>query len=222
MLRNMEILLVRHGESTANAEGRLQGRKDFPLSELGRRQARAVASWLGRQGGSPALILSSPLMRARQTAEIIAAEISTPLEFDPLLVEVGMGALEGLTREELAERHPAYLQRPLEERGHFAAFGGESYEELQGRVRHARESIESRFRESDDRIVLVGHGGFNYQLLKQLICEPTPRICIVKMGNCSSTLVSIRERSGRYIGELVWHLPVELVGGTASAKSGVL
>jgi hypothetical protein len=67
-------------------------------------------------------------------------------------------------------------------------------------------------------VLCVGHGGLNFQLLKQLICEPVPRVCIVRMGNCSATLVRFRERRGTFMGEIVWHVPVELMG--ASSREG--
>ena len=62
-------------------------------------------------------------------------------------------------------------------------------------------------------MLLVGHGGINFQLLKLMICEPVPRVCIVRMGNCSATLVRLRQRRDRYIGEVAWHVPIELMGG---------
>jgi broad specificity phosphatase PhoE len=68
-------------------------------------------------------------------------------------------------------------------------------------------------------VLIVGHGGINFQLLKLLICEPVPRVCILRMGNCGVTLVRMRERRGRYLGELVWHVPLELMG--AAAGEGV-
>ena len=56
-------------------------------------------------------------------------------------------------------------------------------------------------------------GGFNFQLLKRLVCRPVPRTCIVRMGNCSATLVRLRDVRGTFMGELIWHVPVELMGG---------
>ena len=105
--------------------------------------------------------------------------------------------------------------KPLHELGDFAEFGGESYENVQTRVRAFYAKLEAEHRASADRVAIVGHGGFNYQLLKMLVCEPVPRVCIVRMGNCSATLVRLRERRGTYRGELVWHVPVELMGGAS-------
>ena len=68
---------------------------------------------------------------------------------------------------------------------------------------------------AEGRVLLVGHGGFHYQLAKTLLCEPVPRVCILKMGNCTVSLLRLRERRGLYLGELVFHVPVELMGGTS-------
>ena len=130
--------------------------------------------------------------------------------------EIHAGALEGLTFEDITGRYPRYADRKITELGDFAEFGGEGYETVQARAKSVCANGSRReHRASGDRVVLVGHGGFNYQLLKMLVCEPVPRVNIVRMGNCSATLVRMRERRGTYMGELVWHVPVELMGGTS-------
>lgn len=101
-----QLLLIRHGESTWNAEGRWQGRQDPPLSQLGIRQARAAASVLG----SFDLIAASTLQRAFTTAGIVADELGVgPVVGDVDLVERFAGVWEGLTRGEIEERWPGYL-----------------------------------------------------------------------------------------------------------------
>jgi probable phosphoglycerate mutase len=212
----VEILLVRHGESVGNAEDRMQGRSDFPLSEAGRRQARRLGAWLAERALSWKRLYASPLRRAEETARLVHEAAGGPLpETEASLAELGAGALEGLTYAEIADRYPSYAGRAITELGDFEEFGGESYLAVQERVKALRERLEARHRGGSERVLLVGHGGFNYQLLKQLVCEPVPRVCIVKMGNCSVTLVRLRERRGSYIGELVFHVPVELMGAAA-------
>ena len=142
--------------------------------------------------------------------ERIAGLQSADLESD--LAEIRAGTLEGLTREQMLERFPSFLERPVTDLGDFSEFGGESYEEVQLRARRLLHKLERLYRDPPQRVLLVGHGGMNFQLLKILICEPVPRVCILRMGNCSATLVRMRERRGRYLGELVWHIPVELMG----------
>jgi broad specificity phosphatase PhoE len=209
----MDVLLVRHAESEGNLERRMQGHLDLHLSETGRVQARALGAWLLRSQIRWDTALTSPLARARQTAEIIAQTTrSTAPAPDPDLAEIRAGRLEGLTREQMLEQFPSFLERPVTDLGDFSEFGGESYDDVQARARRLIDKIERRYREPPQCVLLVGHGGMNFQILKILICEPVPRVCILRMGNCTATLVRMRERRGRYLGEVVWHVPVELMG----------
>jgi broad specificity phosphatase PhoE len=212
----VEILLVRHGESIGNAEDRMQGRSDFALTENGRAQARRLGSWLSERELRWDRLYASPLLRAAETARLVHAAAGGPApEPEAALVELRAGALEGLTFEEIGATFPSYATRAVTELGDFEEYGGESYAAVQARATELRERLEARHRAGAERVLLVGHGGFNYQLLKQLVCEPVPRVCIVKMGNCSATLVRLRERRGTFIGELVFHVPVELMGASA-------
>ena len=92
-----KFILLRHGESVGNAEGRIQGLTDFPLTEVGRQQAHALASrWLTEQKTFD-MVLSSPLMRCRETAEIIADAMNLTVEYDEIWVERDYGKFSGLT-----------------------------------------------------------------------------------------------------------------------------
>lgn len=210
----MEIMLVRHGESEGNAQGRMQGRLDYPLSALGREQAALAARFIAGTGLTFAAAYTSPLKRASQTAAIVAEHGVLPAAVvDEDLPEIGAGELEGLNEAEIRERFPPFMQRPLSETGSFAEYGGESYDDVQARVSRVLARLEARHREANERVLLFGHGGFHYQLTKALLCEPIPRVCIVKFGNCTVSLLRLRERRGLYLGELVFHVPVELMGG---------
>jgi broad specificity phosphatase PhoE len=100
------LLLVRHGQSTWNADGRWQGQEDPPLSTVGVRQARLAAESLGTFD----VIASSPLERALTTATIIADASGTgPVLVDADLVERHAGGFQGLTRAEIEERYPGFL-----------------------------------------------------------------------------------------------------------------
>jgi probable phosphoglycerate mutase len=195
----------------------MQGSTDLPLTERGRRQAQALAAWLRGRGLAFEATYASPLLRAWETAEILSGAGSVPDPVaEPLLAEVHAGALEGVTFTDIAERFPSYMARGIGGIGDFEEFGGESYDLVQARAAEVRRRLETRHRESEGRVVCVGHGGLNFQLLKLCICDPVPRVCIVKMGNCSATLVRFRLRRGSYLGEIAWHVPVELMGGDAS------
>src|SRR5690348_14779444 len=97
----MHILLVRHGETPWNREGRYQGRTDVPLSEVGEAQAAALGARLARV--PLAVAVASPLSRARRTAEAVLAGRSpaTTLELDPGLLEISHGGWEGKLASEV-------------------------------------------------------------------------------------------------------------------------
>jgi broad specificity phosphatase PhoE len=215
----MEIMLLRHGESEGNAQGRMQGRRDYPLSALGREQATRAGAFIASSGLSFTAAYCSPLKRAFETAAIVAAcGVRPEPEVDADLPEIGAGSIEGLNEAEIRDAHPQFMERPLSHTGDFGDFGGETYDDVQARVSRLRTRLEARHRAAEARVLLVGHGGFHYQLTKALLCEPVPRVCILKFGNCTVSLIRMRERRGLYIGELVFHLPVELMGGPASGE----
>ena len=101
-----EITLLRHGESTGNLEGRVQGRSDYPLTKRGLQQAKALARHWQAEKVSFDKIISSPSQRARKTAEIIAESLSLPVELDPAWMERGFGEWEGLVLEEILQIKP--------------------------------------------------------------------------------------------------------------------
>jgi broad specificity phosphatase PhoE len=217
----MELLIVRHGESVANAEGRMQGRRDYPLSELGRRQAELLARFLVGTGMQFDAAYTSPLTRARSTSLAITTALGmAEAELEPELSELHAGSLQGLTRDEIAAQFPSFMQRGLNGLGDFAEYGGESYEQVQTRVQGLMARWYERHLKDKHRVLAVGHGGTSFQLLKVLICEPVPRVMSVKFGNCTATLVRVRERRGQFLGELMFHLPVELLG--ASSGEGLV
>jgi broad specificity phosphatase PhoE len=96
------ITFLRHGESVGNAEDRFQGHSDFPLTVKGRAQAQALAERWQVDGITFDRCIASPLLRARQTAEIISHVLGVPLELDPDWMEINNGLLAGLTPEEAA------------------------------------------------------------------------------------------------------------------------
>lgn len=137
------ICLIRHGVTDWNMEGRFQGRMDIPLNESGRRQAREASEAI--RGSDWDIVVSSPLARAYQTAEIVAkavgiSEIHTYEQF----AERDLGVASGHLYEEMDARYPG------------GAFPGlESLDDLQKRVMHGFERTISRF--PDKRIIIVAH-----------------------------------------------------------------
>ncbi len=116
----MKIVLVRHGETAWNAEGRLQGREDVPLNKTGRLQAKAAGKALSCYpfSGRGPVIISSPLQRAEETARLIAGELPVveKLLEDAVLLERDYGAGAGRTRQELGVLYPQSNFPGLEDR----------------------------------------------------------------------------------------------------------
>ena len=164
-----ELLLVRHGESTANAKGIWQGQMEFPLSERGRAQASLAGHGLSRQPFEG--LYSSPLSRAFETAEIIRDRTGFAGEVVPVegLSERNGGILEGHTWDEQERRNPElarkFLAIPEEER--WALVGAETDEEVIARFEEALSSIRA-LHPGGARIVVVSHGGVMRAFLREL------------------------------------------------------
>lgn len=107
-MASTRILLVRHGQSTWNALGKWQGRADPPLSPLGQQQAKSASARIGIVDA----VIASPLVRARQTAEIIAEGIGVgPVDTDDRLIETDAGDWTGLTFHEIRTGWPGWLDQ---------------------------------------------------------------------------------------------------------------
>ncbi len=166
----MLIYCVRHGESAYNAEGRIQGQSDVPLSELGLRQSEAVAEALA---GLPIqAVYSSPLRRALQTAEPLAARLGRSVETDPRLMEIHAGVFQGRLRSELAELFPEAYARWLAGEPDFTIPGGESRRDL---MRRGREVFEAIAQSGHEQVAVVTHGGLLAGALKALLGIPAER-----------------------------------------------
>jgi broad specificity phosphatase PhoE len=158
------ILLVRHGQSTWNAEGRWQGRADPPLSDLGRRQAEVAADAIGELG--IIRIFASPLVRAHQTATIVGNALGLPIEADPRLQERDAGAWTGKTRSEIESGWPGYLadgKRPD---------GFETDDILHHRALAAVRDIAALTTSTGGPVVVISHGGLIRVVERTLGSEP--------------------------------------------------
>lgn len=134
------LLLVRHGQTDSNAEGRSQGRRDTSLNERGRAQATAlVAALLPHQ---PVAIYSSPSERARETVAPLAEALGLAVSTDERLAELDQGELDGLLPAEMRERAPDFLRRWMtEDPTDLQMPGGESMGQAQRRMVAAVEAI---------------------------------------------------------------------------------
>jgi broad specificity phosphatase PhoE/ribonuclease HI len=147
------VLLLRHGATDHSPQHRFSGRNDLALSAAGRAQAAAAAQRLARTDDLAAVV-TSPLRRARETAEAVAAEVGVPLEIEDGLAEADFGVFEGLTAAEAQERYPAEFGL-WHTAPDVAPPGGEAFPEVARRVRRARDAVISRH--ADRAVVLVTH-----------------------------------------------------------------
>jgi broad specificity phosphatase PhoE len=155
------LLLVRHGETDWNAEGRLQGHTDRPLNDYGRRQAKELAERLAAEDVDA--IYTSDLSRAKETAEILGERLGLPVVVDADLREKNWGSWEGLTGDERLN----------------VDYVGESTEDHRERILRAVERIVERH--PAQRIVVVTHGGSlrRIQAAVNGIAEPVIENCAV-------------------------------------------
>ncbi len=180
------LIVLRHGESEANAKRVFAGQTDSPLTAVGRRQAEAVADSLSRE--SIARVISSDLSRARETAELIARRHRLRVEVTPALREWDVGELVGLDREGAVARF-----------GDVARFfqpgsrtpGGESFEEVVGRVTRFLEELTPRVLGAT--VCLVAHGMTN-RILAAHYLGTLPRVA---QGNSANTNITVVETDGR-------------------------
>ena len=163
------MLFVRHGQSEWNALGRWQGQADPPLSDLGRAQARIAATAItaaATRAASPVVgIVSSTLVRALETATIISDEIGVwPLHLEADLVERDAGEWSGLTRSEIDERFPGYLNNGSRPQGY------EPDDIMLARTLRGVDRIIDRFSANDAAatVVVITHGGVIYTLESHL------------------------------------------------------
>jgi broad specificity phosphatase PhoE len=160
-----KVILVRHGESVWNRERRIQGSLDPELSDRGRRQTDLLVSHL-RAHLTPAVaaIVTSPLRRAAQTADQIAAAYHLPVVPDADLREMSLGRWEGMTVSEIQAAYPGCYESWLEDPLAFPAPGGEDLRAFERRVVGALERVQGAHQGGD--LILVSHGG----VIKALLC----------------------------------------------------
>jgi broad specificity phosphatase PhoE len=185
------LILVRHGETDWNRDGRWQGHADPSLNDRGREQARALAGELA--GEDVAAVYASDLARARETAEIVAARLGRPVAVDVRLREVDVGGWSGLTMAEIEARFPEEVARwRTEEPGH-AFDGGETYSVMGERIIAALAEIVERH--PGEQVVVVLHGGPIRAVLAHTagVSYEVQRHLRPHLDNCGLTRVVVRE-----------------------------
>ena len=212
MTDRRHILLVRHGVTDWNREGRFQGHLDPPLAADGRLEAELLAARLEGDGvHRPARIVSSTLARARETAEAIGARVGVAVEPDARLIEIGQGEWEGRTHADLAvsdaERYAAWRQ----DAGIRQPPGGESIESAAQRVGALLDELST----DDPRwpLCVVSHGGTLRIMARILLDTSTSAPWSLDIDNASLSVCSALD--GRWRLDR-WNDTLHLLGTTAT------
>lgn len=185
-------MLLRHGQTAWNAERRFQGQLDPPLDEVGVAQAAVAGPMVAALG--PALLLTSDLQRAVSTAVPLEAAAGQGARVDVRLREIALGAWQGLTRPEAAERFPAEHEawtRGLDVR----RGGGETYVEVAERALACLD--EAMDEAGEGLVVAVTHGGTSRAVVGRLLALPPERwSALGPLGNCRLTRLRLGEAGG--------------------------
>lgn len=167
----MILYCVRHGESTFNVEGRLQGQSDVPrLSPLGLKHAVALASTLSQLKIDA--IYSSPLTRAMETAQPLAAALKLPIIQDDRLKEINIGVFQGTLAAELADRFPQEAAQWRSQDPDYRIPNGESRRDLMTRAQAAFNAIHAS---GHRQVAVIAHGGVLAAAFKALLGVPAER-----------------------------------------------
>jgi broad specificity phosphatase PhoE len=161
--RPFVITLLRHGESVGNAESRWQGQTDFPLNDVGREQARALAERWKNEGETFDLILTSPLIRAKETAQIVASALNVKAVEEPLLMERDNGEFSGLTADEALNKFP----RP-EFFTPYDSVGGDGEGDWELFLR-AGQALQNILKKNAANYLVVSHGGLLNQFMHAVV-----------------------------------------------------
>jgi 2,3-bisphosphoglycerate-dependent phosphoglycerate mutase len=179
------LLLVRHGESTWNADRRIQGQLDPPLTERGLAQAQEVAERF--TGHRLERLYCSDLVRARQTAEVIGAAVGLEPVLEPGLREIALGAWEGRTREELMEEYPELWERWSREPDWDIVPGGEGAAPFARRVNATLARLRERHPAGD--VLCVSHGGVIQVAVLDVVGRASRGMFPFLIENCSMTVI---------------------------------
>ena len=200
----MRCYLVRHAQTTWNAENRIQGHSDPPLSALGWAQAQRLGAWLAARPPIAALY-TSHLLRSRQTAEAIARHLGQSAAIHEGLAEIQLGQWEGMMPQEVEARFPGLFDEWRQSPSRVRIPEAEPYEEFRRRILTAFASI-AALHQADDEIVIVSHGGVISTLLAEWL--EANYDCVLHrlaLDNASVSLADFRVRSPKVLGINVTH-----------------
>lgn len=195
------FFIVRHGQSEGNALRIVQGRRDLPLDETGRGQAKAIAPWLASQGIG--LVMASPLKRAAETAGVIAARSGLPAPIlDAKFLELDTGIFSGLSLDDAQRQYPeAYRQ--FERESWDGVPGAESSAALYERALAAWTLLVESAQAKSASLAVVSHGGFIQWLVRSTFGVRS-WMPLLPTGNCGVFELVATPRPGCEAPHLLW------------------
>lgn len=188
----MKIYFVRHGETIWNKEKKIQGQSDIPLNEYGKELGHITADALKDIPFD--IVYSSPLIRAKETAEILVKNRNLEIHEDHRLVEMSFGEGEGESLPEI-HAHPEmklhnFIHNPRE---YTPPVGGETFEELYDRCKSFIKDIIIPSENKYNTMLIVGHGALIRGFIHNINNRPSKNFWIVTHKNCSVTIADCIE-----------------------------
>ncbi len=194
--RRARLIVVRHGETKWNAEGRIQGHQDSPLTAMGIKQAEAVAHRLGVEKLDA--IVASDLGRVRQTVEPLSKRTGLQVSFDAALRERNYGLFEGKTLAELDVEFPGQFEKLRTGNPHGIPPGGESLAQFHARIAAAMEQVAQEA--AGKTVAVMVHGGVAGELFRHAMRIPLEAPRTFSLFNASINRWSYKRG--------LWHLDV--------------
>ena len=183
----MKIYFVRHGETIWNKEKKIQGRSNIPLNEYGKELGMITAEALKDIPFD--VVYSSPLIRAKETAEILVKDRNLVIHEDNRLLEMSFGEGEGESLPEIHAHPEMKLHNFIHNPGEYTPpAGGETFEELYDRCKNFMEEVILPAENKYDTMLIVGHGALIRGFIHNINNRPSSDFWIVTHKNCSVTI----------------------------------
>ena len=176
----MILYVTRHGETDYNVQNRYTGSTDIPLNSNGLRQAEELACSLSSMEFD--VIVSSPLLRAKQTAEAVSKVLNMPVVFVDDFAEICVGVYEGLTRQEVQAQYPDVWAKLASRTPDDAPTGGESHRAFDARIASGIAKLKAEY--SERKVLLVCHAFAARVINRQLAGLSFEDMHTFTLGNC--------------------------------------
>jgi probable phosphoglycerate mutase len=216
--RTTTLVVIRHGETEWNVEGRLQGQIDIPLNDRGREQAKCAAAYLAGLHLPFAAVYASDLSRAAATGQAIADALSVPLLFDSRLRETNLGCWQGQTWD-YVQTHQHQVEVRWKKDVEFAMEGGESRRSRFARVANALRDIV--LLHPGQRVVVVSHGGVMDEMGRLALAIPYGHPTGLRKFNAAINVMQceVHERVAKEAAEYISAAVAAAVAGSSNSSS---